>query len=174
MFCVTIDWVFKYFFRKNIRISPKTSLFVLLLFCNVCSASLLMRVWKQLILFSSIHWLWILTLVWNRPPNSSKFIDFPSKEGNVVVGDLSGFENCLLLFLNFAEFPLLTNYRTTSKIWCASFVIAVFSVQYCGWLVVRAFFCFTAEVQRSKRRFFLEPLSPGDNTVHNIQPDYSN
>ena len=74
-----------------------------------CSSSPRMRWWKWFILSSSLSWLWIFRLVWNRPSNSSNYSDFPSNMGIVIVRDLGSFEILLMLLLNLAELLFVAN-----------------------------------------------------------------
>ena len=95
-FDLAFDWGFTYFLRNTVKIPPKFSLLRLLMFLNVWRASQRMRkTW--FFLSSSVSWLWIFRLVWNRSSNSSSISEFPSKMGIVVVRGLGSFEILLIL-----------------------------------------------------------------------------
>ena len=149
-----------FFLRIIVRISPKLSLLVLVMFLKVNSASPRKRVWKYFNLCSSVYWCWIFKLVWNRSSDSSNFFDFPSKEGIVVVRDLGNFEILFMLLLKLAKSLFVANRWRAASIWSASNVAGVFSLRNCGWLVGPAFFVFLANFQWSSREYLLEFLSP--------------
>ena len=121
-----------------------------MIFLSLCSASPRMREWKWFILSSSVSWLWIFRLVWNRSSNNLNFKDFPLKLGFVVVGDLGSFATLLLLLLKLAELLFVANFWRANSIWSASIVAEVFLQRNCGWLIERAFFWFPDEVRREQ------------------------
>ena len=97
------------FIRNTVRLFPKFSMLRLVIFFGVCSISPHMTEWKYFILSSSVSWLWIFKLVWNRPWNSSNFCDFPSKVGMVVVRDLVNFYILLMFLLKSSEILFVAN-----------------------------------------------------------------
>ena len=99
-----------------------------------------MREWRQLILSSSVNWLWILRPVWKKSSNRSNFSNFPSNVGIVVVSNIGNLESWLSLTWTLAEVVLFANFWRIIKIWPALIVAWVFSLRDCGWLVERFFF----------------------------------
>ena len=95
--------------------------------------------------------------VWKRW-NSSNFSVSSSKVGIVVVRDLGSIEILLTLFFKLAELLLLANCLKVNKNWPASIVAVVNYLQNCGWLVERAFSCFSDEYPGGgNRQSVLEP-----------------
>ena len=72
--------------------------------------------------------------------------DFPSDVGIVVVNDFGNLEILLIILWKFAEMLMFANCWGANKIWSASIVAGVFSLQNWGWLVERVFFCFPEHV----------------------------
>ena len=70
--------------------------------------------------------------MWNRSSNSSKFSDFPSNVGIVVVKDLGNFEILLMLLVKMADLLFVANCSRANRKWSASIVAGVFSLKICG------------------------------------------
>ena len=157
-----------YFIRNTVRISPKFSPLGLVMFLKACSATPRKREWKKFILSSSVSWLWIFKLVWNRSSNSSNFYDFPSMVGIVVVRDLGNFEIMLMLLLKLAELVFVASCWRANKIWSASIVAVVFSLRKCGWLVTR-FSAFLRKYQGSSRESLLDILLSCEGDCESLQ-----
>ena len=101
-----------------------------------------------------MSWLWIYKIGWNKPSNSWIFCDVQSKVGIGVVRYFGSFEVMMMLLVELAELLLVANCWWVNKIWSASIVAGVFSLQNYGSFVGLAFFCCLEEVRRDQKEFF--------------------
>ena len=126
-----------------------------LMFLNVDKASFFVREWEDLILLSSVHWLWIVRLVRNRSSNSSGFADLQLEMGLVVVSDFVNLVSWLMLLLNFQELLLLANCWRPNKSWSAWIVEGMFNCAIVTDLWGVHSIVFLKKLRGAKRDFFL-------------------
>ena len=79
---------------------------------------------------------------WEQIFNQFVFLWFPVKGGDCRCEGFGQFRVSADVVVELAELLFVANCWRANSMWSASIVTGVFSLQNCGWLLERAFFCF--------------------------------